>query len=86
MKDLAVVALTLTVLGTMFIATVRNGSTGTELARAEGYTSSTERVLDISMAQLGSTVPVRHFDDKYPRHLSTDATTALQIAEGDTLS
>jgi hypothetical protein len=59
MKDLTVAALTLTVLGTMFIATVRSGSTGTDLARAEGYTSSAELVLDISMAQLGATVPAR---------------------------
>jgi hypothetical protein len=59
MKDLTVAALTLTVLGTMFIATVRSGPSGTELARSEGYTSSAERALDISMAQLGSTVPAR---------------------------
>jgi hypothetical protein len=59
MKDLTVAALALTVLGTMFLATVRSGYTGPELARVEGYNSSAERALDISMAQLGSTVPVQ---------------------------
>ena len=64
MKDLIVAALTLTVLGTMFIATVRSAPTGTELARAEGYAWPADRMLDIAMAQLGSTVPVPHSNDK----------------------
>lgn len=59
MRNLTAVVLTLTILGTMFAATVKSGSAGTELARAEGYTPSVERMLGIATAQLGSTVRVR---------------------------
>jgi hypothetical protein len=63
MKNLVAAGLTLAILGAMFVVTVRSGPAGAELARAEGYTWPAERMLDIAMAQLGSTVPVRHSND-----------------------
>lgn len=59
MKLLTIAALTFTILATMFAATVTSGSVATQLARAEGYAQPDQPMLDIAMAQLGSSVPVR---------------------------
>jgi hypothetical protein len=59
MRHLTVAALTLTVLATMFTATIKSGAVGTELARAEGYVQPDQRMPDTAVVQLGSTVPVR---------------------------
>jgi hypothetical protein len=55
MRDLTIAMLTVVALAGMLTATVLNGSAGSNLGRAEGYSQPSSRMLDIALAQLGST-------------------------------